>query len=325
MKSIYAAAFLYAAHAHAEVTSVSILPTAPEAAIKRYDAPHWIYVNREILVEHKEGLLQAWHELVLFIPGSHIKGTPAGGKGPAAFLKLAANLGYHVIFLHYPNDIAAARFRESNDPNAFEEFRLAVIKGGHNKYISIERSESIENRLIKLLLHLKAIRPKEHWEQFLNDDDTTKWETIAVAGQSQGGGHAALIGIKHRVARVICSGAPKDYNRKLNAPAAWYRHPSATPKACFFAFNHRQDPMGCTPEQLLKNLKTLELDGPSVDVDRQDSPYQHSRMLFTSYPQVTVTGENSEAAVTAHASMLDTKNADRWKQVWTCLLTEKTP
>src|SRR6266852_6231223 len=139
MKSIYTAIVMFGAVAHAEVTTVSILPSATDPAIKTFNYPHWIYVDREILVEHKEGLLQDRHELLLFIPGTHIKGTPAGGKGPAAFLELAANLGYHVICLHYPNDIAAARFRESNDPNAFEEFRLAVIKGGHNKYISIER------------------------------------------------------------------------------------------------------------------------------------------------------------------------------------------
>src|SRR5271166_5091306 len=96
---------------------------------------------------------------------------------------------------------------------------------------------SLGLRVFKLLLYLKTLRPREHWEQFLNDDDSIKWETIAVAGQSQGGGHAALIGIKHQVARVLCFGSPKDYSKRLNAPAAWYGDESATPKDRFFAFN----------------------------------------------------------------------------------------
>lgn len=190
----------------------------------------------------------------------HRPGTN-NGSGPVGFCNLAANLGYHVVFLKYPNDTAAATIRKASDPNAFEEFRMALIQGGHTKYISIERSESIENRLIKLLLFLKANRPKEeNWAQFLNEDGTIKWEAIAVGGQSQGGGHAALIGIKHRVARVICTGAPKDYNKKLASPAAWYRKKSATPKGRFFAFNHHQDNYGCSPEHLLRNLKALKLD-----------------------------------------------------------------
>src|SRR5260221_1580786 len=178
MKTIYAAALLYATLARAEVTSFSVLPSATDPAIKTFNTPHWIYVNRDIVVEHKEGLAQDRQELLLWLTGTHIKGTPRGnGKTAASFCELAANLGYHVISLSYPNDIAAAQFREKRDPDAFERFRMAIIQGGHTKYISIERAESIENRLIKLLLHFKAIRPNEHWERFLNEDGTIKWES----------------------------------------------------------------------------------------------------------------------------------------------------
>ena len=148
-----------------------------------------------------------------------------------------------------------------------------------------------------------------------------------MAGQSQGGGHAALIGIKHPVARVICFGAPKDYSKQLDAPAAWYGEASATPKNRFFAFNHHQDPKGCTPAQLLKNLKALGLDafGTAAEVDNEAFPYHHARMLYTGYPAVTVTGEESEGAKAAHGAAINTQNADRWKQEWTYLLTETTP
>ena len=351
VKIIYAAAFLFATLARADVTSnptlpstnenaqtqialehpdvttVSILPSATDAAIKTFDNPHWVYVNRDIVVEHKPDLAQDRHELYLFIPGTHEKGNPRG-KGPFAFCDFAADLGYHVVVLAYPDEIPASVCRNDSNPKAFEEFRMAIIQGGRSKHISVERSESIENRLVKLLQHLGKIRPKENWGQFLNEDGTIKWESIAVGGQSQGGGHAALIAIKHRVARVICTGAPKDYDQKRNVPAAFYRDESATPKGCFFAFNHRQDYTGDTsPGQLLKNLKALELDafGPPADVDTEAFPYHHARILMTAYPVVNVTGSQSEGSLTAHFSMLNPKNADRWKQVWTYLLTEKTP
>jgi hypothetical protein len=310
---------------HPEVTVVSILPSTTDPAIKTFDNPHWLYVNREIVVEQKEGLAKDRHELYLFIPGTHEKGNPRG-KGPYAFCDFAADLGYHVVVLAYPDETPASVCRNDSDPNAFEEFRMAIIQGGRSKHITVERSESIENRLIKLLLRLKTLRPREHWEQFLNDDGTIKWESIAVGGQSQGGGHAAMIAIKHQVARVICTGAPKDYNQLRNLPAAYYGKVSATPKDRFFAFNHRQDYTGDTsPDQLLKNLKALGLDafGSPVDVDKEPFPYHHARILITEYPAVTVTGSQSEGSLTAHFSMLSPKNADRWKDVWNYLLTEK--
>ena len=321
---------LFATGAGAEVTSFPVLPSATDPAIKTFDYAHWIYVNRDILVEHKAGLAPDRHELYLFLPGTHEKGKPrgAGSQGPGAFCSLAADLGYHVISLTYPDDIPASICRNDRDPKAFEDFRLAIIQGGHSKHISISRTESVENRLAKLLLHLQAIRPKEAWGQFLNADDSVKWERLAVGGQSQGGGHAVLIGIKHRVARVICTGAPKDYDQRLDRPAAFYGETSATPKNCFFAFNHRQDWAGGTsPPQLLQNLQALELDayGSPADVDAEVSPYHHSRILITGYPVVTLSGPQSEGSLTAHFSMLSPQNAERWKPVWTYLLTEPAP
>jgi len=325
MKAIYTATLMLATLAHAEVTSISILPSAADSAIKTFDNPHWLYVNRDIVVEHKANLAQDRHELYLFIPGTHERGTPRGGKGPYAFCNLAANLGYHVIVLAYPDETPAAVCRNDSDPNAFEEFRMAIIQGGSSEHITIERAESIENRLIKLLQRLEKIRPRENWGQFLNEDGTIKWQSIAVGGQSQGGGHAAMIAIKHRVARVICTGAPKDYNQLQDVPAAFYSEESATPKDRFFAFNHRQDYMGGTaPEQLQKNLQALGLYafGPLANVDAEVFPYHHSKILMTAYPVVT---ESNEGSRIAHGSMLNPKNADRFKKVWIYMLTEVSP
>jgi hypothetical protein len=325
---IFTAALMLAIVVRADVTSIPIIPSTTDPAIKTFDNPHWIYINREIVVEHRVNGARDRHELYLFITGTHEKGTPRGGKGPSAFCELAANLGYHVVVITYPNDIPASVCRNDSDPNAFEDFRMAIIQGGQTKHINVERSDSIENRLIKLLQFLEKIRPRENWGQFLNEDGTIRWQSIAVGGQSQGGGHAALIAIKHQVARVICTGAPKDYNQLEGMPAAFYGEESATPKGRFFAFNHHQDYTGDTsPEQLLQNLKALGLDafGPPAEVDSEAFPYNHARILMTAYPVVKVTGPQSEGSLKAHFSMLSPENASRWRKVWVYMLTERTP
>lgn len=298
----------------AEVTSQRIIPTTTDPQIgKAYDLPHTSYVNREIVIEHSPSLPADRHELLLFLPGTH--GSGAGG---ARFCELAANLGYHAISLTYPTGIAAAEACATDrDPRCFEEFRLAIIEGGKSKHITVSPADSIENRLIKLLVYLKQRKPKENWEQFLAGDQTLKWDAIAVSGQSQGGGHAALIAIKHHVARAVCLGAPKDFNKRLDAPAAWYDEISATPKALFFTFNHVADHQGCSAAELLRNLGALQLTnfGPAIDAAKSLSPYGHTRTLFTTFPDTL-------KSQVAHASVIANANADRWEAVWTYMLTE---
>ena len=298
------------------LNGIQILPNMADRAITNFNFPHTIYVNREIVVSHKPDLAADRHQLLLFIPGTHVPGGPRGAKGPFQFLQLAANLGYHVINLTYPDETAAAQVcNNDKDPLAFESFRMSIIAGGSSPHIEVSRTDSIENRLIKLLLLLKQIRPKEHWEEFLNEGGGIKWESIVVAGQSQGGGHAALIAIKHRVARVICTGAPKDYSHALNKPAAWYREASGTPKGRFFAFNHLQDRMGdCSLKQQMENLKALGLDEfGAADVDTDKPPYRHARILTTNYPGGQVSSGEAHTSVIAN---------EGFKDVWSYMLTE---
>jgi len=312
---------------HPNVLRFSVLPSATDPETKTFDYPEWIYINREIVVNQKPDLAKDRHQLYLFINGTHTKGEPRG-IGPVAFCDVAADLGYHVLVLAYPDEIPASVCSADIDQNAFEVFRLAIIHGGNSKHISVDPSDCIENRLAKALQYWQKLRPRENWGQFLNSDGTIRWDSIAVGGQSQGGGHAVLIAIKHQVARVICTGSPKDFNHKHNSPAAYYNENSATPKNRFFAFNHYQDYTGSTsPQELLKNLKALKLDafGAPADVDNEPFPYHHARILMTAFPPVNVTGPQSDGSLTAHFSMLNRTNAERWNQVWTYMLSEPTP
>lgn len=309
------------------VTHTLFKPSAlnPEADPK-FDEPHWVYVQRDIVVQHDPKLPADRHQLLLFIPGTqppNLKELEPGKVRIYAshgFCLMAASLGYHVISLSYPNSISASSCNKEQDPEAFEKFRLSIIQGGTSPHISISRTDSIENRLIELLATLAKRFPQEDWAAYRNEDGTPKWEKIAVAGQSQGGGHAALIGIHHKVPRVICFGAPKDYSIALQKPAAWYLKPSATPKSAWYAFNHDQDRQGCTPAQQIENLKVLKLDpfGPPTSVDSTSAPYGRSHILMTNHPGTQVD------SLTAHATMLSMKNKERFGEVWKYMLTAET-
>lgn len=301
---------------------IPIRPSAADAAITEFDEPHWVYVNRDIVVKKDATLPAERRELLLWIPGTRppdVAEPPSGRVQRSAsneFCKLASTLGYHVISLNYPNTVSAAVCRNDPDPAAFEEFRMAIIAGGATKHITVSRTDSIENRLIKLLQWLARQRAKEGWGQFLKDDGSIWWERVAVAGQSQGGGHAALIGVHHRVSRVLCFGAPKDHSLALGSPAAWYLKESATPKDRFFAFNHEQDRQGCTPAQQIENLKALKLDayGPPVKVEDSMPPYGASRIFMTNHPGTEVDSR------TAHGTMISGRNKALVEPVWRHML-----
>jgi hypothetical protein len=300
--------------AHAELTWVGIKPSETDPRISTFNTPHWICVNEAVLLGKSEAGIKDRHELLLFLPG-----TSGHGRGPKEFLETAANLGYHVITLMYPDDVPAASFRNDRNKDAFEAFRMAIIRGGRTPYITVDLTDSIENRLAKLLLCLESERPRENWGQFLQGEGIA-WEHIAMAGQSQGGGHAALIAIKHRVARVLMFGAPKDYSIAYDEPAAWYAEIPATPLRRFFAINHMQDRQGCDFRQQLKNLAALKMDrfGAPVDVDNEGPPYRHSRILITNYPGTPVDSK------TAHGTAIGNRHKAVFLPVWNYLLTEPT-
>jgi hypothetical protein len=300
-----------------------ILPSATEPEIKEFNEPHWVYLQREIVIDRNAQWPADRHQLLLWIPGTRPPNMrePAPGEytryASHTFCMFAASLGYHVISLTYPNTLSAASCNNESDPAAFENFRMSIIAGGTSPRITVSRTDSIENRLIKLLQFLARRSPAEGWNDYLNPDGSIKWESIAVAGQSQGGGHSALIGIHHRVARVLCFGAPKDYSIALNAPAAWYTNPGATPKELYFAFNHDQDRQGCTPEHQIDNVRALRLDqfGAPVSVDNTPTPFQGSHILMTDYPGGKVSSQ------AAHGTVISPRNFALFNAVWRYMLT----
>ncbi len=295
------------------VVQISIDPSATGPKITALDSNHTIFIDPD--AKPTRGLL-------VFLPGTG--GVTTGCNG---FCTTAAEEGYQVINLMYPNAKAAAAVQNSSDEKAFANFRWEIVEGRDlSAEVNVNRANSIENRLIKVLEYLDKTRPNEGWGAYLKGE-TPQWEDITLAGISQGAGHAALIATRYKVKRVISLGGPKDYMQKAKKPAAWYK-PCATPADRIYTFNHKQDAQAADYPQQLEVLKTMGLYqfGGPVDVDDAKPPYKNTRILVTNYPGTKLTSMRAHASVVADMVTPKTKDGDDlFKPVWHYMLTNPSP
>ncbi len=275
-------------------------PSETDARIASFNDPHMSWVPTT----------SQRKQLLVFLPGTF--GKPRE-RFPLA--ETAAALGYHVISLMYPDDVAAqVACSKSDNPDAHMTFRLALIQGGNYGDMRISQADSIENRLTKLLIYLTAKQPNSGWEQYLDKDKKIDWQKIAVSGHSQGGGHAYVISKFHKVARVITFGSPKDYSFYFNRPAKGFDSDTRTPLDRYFAFNHVKDPKGpyAREVEILQQIGLTKLGVAMVD---NTVNYNHAHVLFTDVP---INGSNPNLY---HGSVL---NADLpvCLPVWRYMLSE---
>lgn len=271
--------------AFSQLQTITVAPSVTDANITTYtDATqqevHICYTNTSVVPRN---------ELLIFLPGS-------GGKpnGNDYFDQLAANLGYHVIGLMYPNSPSIGSLCDTNtDPDCYLKTRLEIIDGiDRTTLVNVNVANSIENRIIKCIKYLNTNYPSQNWGQYLDANDGIVWSKIAFAGHSQGGGHAALIAKYHQVARVLCFASPKDNYRTptaanpqyLGVIAPWINQDNLTPSEKYFTFTHSVDSTGATPAEQLAifNLLGLNQIAASINVDANTAPYNNSRILLTS-------------------------------------------
>jgi pimeloyl-ACP methyl ester carboxylesterase len=250
----------------------AVHPQDTDPDIRRFNHPHRIFLDAAATPRG---------QLLVFLPG-----TGATTADQDEFGRTAAGLGYHVAYLMYPNDVAAAVCQDDEDEGSFEKFRREIIAGGEfDARVKVNRADSIENRLLRLITWLAANRAAEGWRQFLADDGVA-WSKVVLAGHSQGGGHAQLLAKDHAVARVVVLGSPKDYSFRHGRPAAWYGG-GATPATRMFAFVHEQDTQAITYEQQLENLRASGLT-TVADTDGLVPPYEHAHVLTTNQPGAAI-------------------------------------
>jgi len=245
-------------------------PSATDPHILTFNNPHisWLPSSRPR------------NQLLLFLQGT--SGVP---RAQFLFLETAAALGYHVIELAYPNDIAAQQACiNSPVPDAYLKFRLEIISGGNmSDLIHINVADSIENRLRQLLNYLNIHQTNLGWGQYLDRNGQICWNKICVAGQSQGGGHAYVISKFHEVARVIMTGSPKDYSHYFGGPAKGFDSNTKTPLDRYFTFNQIEDTVGaCDHTQQMQILQQIGLTKfGTANADQPSSNYNHAHIIVT--------------------------------------------
>jgi hypothetical protein len=246
---------------------IEVLPQATDEAIADWLEPHYVLVDKSVKPQNK---------LFLFFSGSY--GQPSRQQ---LLLQEAAQLGYHAINLSYPNSWTVGGLcGKSSDRDCYEKVRQEIIDGSdRSEEVNISRADSIENRLVKLLQYLHQQQPQEGWLNYLAGEKP-RWESIVVAGHSQGGGQAAMIAKDNVVARVVMLAAPADYNKQANMPAPWLSAPHATPTERYYGFAHVDD-RGFEQIQQAWKLLGMTKYGESVTVENQSPPYDNSHQLVT--------------------------------------------
>ncbi len=215
--------------------------------------------------------------LFVFLPGSYA--TPAQYKG---IVRKAAELGYHSIGLMYPDDIPVNNFcAETNDTTCHRRARMEIVDGvDRSANIHVNRPNSIINRLQKLLLYLKKNHPEENWGQFL-DGDSVKWNSVIMAGHSQGGGNAAVMGRYYPLRRIIMF-SMMDWMNNGKVPD-WIN--MTFNNGNYFELYNPSDEIirYNVAKSGWTKMGMTSLSNPAVNSDSFPLPYHHAKVLLTSY------------------------------------------
>jgi hypothetical protein len=251
-----------------DTQTYKIKPSETDAAISKFNDKHAVLLNTKAPSKAK---------LLVFLPG-----TGATLKHYSKILNEAADMGYHVVGLMYPNksEIYLNCFF-NKDSTCYEQFRSEKFDGTDNtKKLKVDYANSIQNRLIKILQYLNKQYPTQNWGQFLEGDDVF-WSKCVIAGHSQGGGHAAYIGKIKAVDRVVIfSSIDWIIASKMNA--AWVSKTGKTPNDRVYAFIHTKDEYFKYPN-VQKQWQDYALDtlGGAVNIDIEKPPFNNSHTLIT--------------------------------------------
>ncbi|HKA90429.1 MAG TPA: hypothetical protein VKE22_22360 [Haliangiales bacterium] len=184
------------------------------------------------------------HKLVLFIPGHN--STPVG---LTAFLKVAADQGYHVIGIDYPNPVNITQICTTSS-TCFGDVRAEVTFANDTSDpipLQTHPQDAIIKRLKALLLYLEQIDPFGGWGNFLDEDPSFEdgvrphYASIVVAAHSLGTGYAGYIAKKFAVNRVVLlAGMLDGVDGDPPASAAWIAG-HATPSSAYYGLIHIDD------------------------------------------------------------------------------------
>ncbi len=255
--------------AYWNVWELTVKPVETDPKIKSWPAPHLIYVPADQSTPPRN--------LFVFLPGTG--GSPTYYSD---FLKAAARHGQHVIGLSYPNHQAIRPIcNKTSDRDCHGNLRKEIILGVNaSPAVKINRANSIEHRLVRLLQFLAKTYPDQNWDRYL-EKDLPRWNLIAISGYSQGAGHAAYIAKHNEVLKAGLYSGPGDVNAPLKGRAVrWLEGPTKTPISRYAGFTHVNDEVA-ELKIVENNWRALGLSGSPISVDKKNLRSAISRQFIT--------------------------------------------
>lgn len=196
----------------------------------------------------------------------------------------------------YSNSVGLAAV--CSDPACWENASLEILDGtDRTTVVNVNVTNSIYNRLTKLLQFLAAQYPDEEWSQFL-EDGQPNWPRVAISGHSQGGGEAAMIAQLNLVARAVLFSAPL-----AGAPGdqamPWLAN-HLTPVTRYYVLAHNREATYLPAEQANWDIMGLTKFGAAVRPEASQPPYDFTHMLITDLtPQGGFVGKNAHNSTAA--------------------------
>lgn len=291
-------------------TARTFTPSAADAAITSFDNSNFAYRNTATTARGR---------LFLFLPGTGA--TPFNYR---QVLRCAADHGYHALGLMYVNSPSVGELTSTEPPDAAGKVRLEIIDGiDRTSLVSVNRTNSIENRLITALLYLQTLAPAENWSQYLDAGNAIRWDRIVASGHSQGAGHAAVLSKEHLCSRAVIFNA-SDWNNSAARPADWMYAPGATPPERVYGIGHLRDPL-VIPAQLRPGWSALGLPvlGSETAPESGAFPFAYTHQFMTNVePSDNTSAANYHGASVADArTPLDAFTLPLLRPFWAHLLT----
>lgn len=245
-----------------------VLPSETDNSINKWLSPHYVTCNKNINEKP---------ELALYFSGTSGKPSDA-----CFFIDSLAQNASHTISLSYPNTITPWSYCQSSSNICFENFRREVLWGFCDSIIKIQnvdKSNSVYNRLFKLLNFLAKQYPDEGWNYFISNNEEIDWSKIIISGWSQGGGLSLFISKYYSVKRVVMFSAPSDYILSTKTPALWLSKPGKTNNSKIYGFATKTDET-IPIDVLMSNWNILQLPG-NIEIIEADTKLldQHKLLI----------------------------------------------
>ncbi|MBL7699784.1 MAG: hypothetical protein JNK79_16575 [Chitinophagaceae bacterium] len=242
-----------------------VTPSKTDPAITTFQSQHFLQVQTG-------GVLK--NNLVVYIPGTNR--TPSSSK---AFTIKAASMGYHAISLSYQNTTAGNPLcSPTGDLTCHERLRREVIDGiDRHASVVVTPTNSVINRLTKLLIYMAGLQPSQGWGQYIVNGQIN-WSKVIVAGHSQGGALAGVIGKFYPVKRVIMFSMVDFLNN--NQIPSWEKLPANNDK--YFSLINQNDELVPWPRvKIVWNGTGWMTYGTYKNVDYTAPPYSNTHLLIS--------------------------------------------